>query len=72
MRLNGVKLERERKLNGLLRRELAEQAGLSVSAVEKACSQGIGGLVVARKLAQTLGLAVSEVVILPEPDPQTC
>ncbi len=72
MRLDAAKLDRARKLRGLLRRELAEEAGLSLNAVDKACSVGIGGLVVARKLAQTLGLAVSEVVILPEPETQVC
>ena len=67
MRLNSGAIERARLLRGWLRRELAQQAGVSVGSVQRACRSGDCGLTAGRKIASALGLAWQDIVIIDSP-----
>jgi transcriptional regulator with XRE-family HTH domain len=52
--LNSLRIEMARVSQGLLRHELAEKAGVSLSALNRACQTGRAGIRVARSIARAL------------------
>jgi len=62
MRIDTKKVDIARLQRGLLLKELAAKAGVSDFAVNRACTHGECGVVVARSIAKALGLELADIV----------